>query len=323
MKPKAYVSEQKKEGVKQIRNLMKKYPCFGIIDLTSLPSSTLQQIRHKVKKHDVIIFTTKKSLISIAINDLTNEIKNISELLPALENSMPALIFTSMNPFKLASMINKSKTSAFAKPGQIAPHDIIIQAGPTKFTPGPVIGELGAVGIKTIIQEGKITIKDDITFVKQGEGIDKKKSEVLAKLGIEPMEIGMNLIILYEKGRVYKHEILSISEDTYFNMLKEAHQNSFNLAVFINYTSKDTMETLIKRAYMQGKALASKANFEFSEEVIKQTKEPQESSEEKKHSNQIHEKKDTSAVGYTEEAVEKASEILKQLQDQKIKENRT
>ncbi len=323
MKPKAYVSEQKKEEVKQIKNLIKRYPCFGIIDLTSLPSSTLQQIRHKIKKHDVIIFTTKKSLISIAINDFKDEIKNISELLPVLENSMPALIFTSMNPFKLALMINKSKTSAFAKPGQIAPHDIIIPAGPTKFTPGPVIGELGAVGIKTIIQEGKITIKDDINFVKQGEVIDKKKSEILTKLGIEPMEVEMNLISLYEKGKVYGHDILGISEDAYFNRLNEAHQNSFNLAVFINYTSKDTMETLIKKAYMQGKALASKANIEFSEEIITQINESQESSGEKKHSNQLHEKKDTSAVGYTEEAVEKASEILKQLQDQKIKENRT
>lgn len=328
MKPKAYVADYKKEEVKQIKILIKKYPCFGIIDLTSLPSATLQSIRHKVKKNDVLIFTFKKSLIRLAMEDLKNEIKNIAELEPVLEHTIPALIFTSMNPFKLASLVNKNKSAAAAKPGQISPKDIIIPAGPTKFTPGPVIGELGAVGIKTAIIEGKIAIKDDIHFVKEGEVIDKKKSEVLAKLGIEPMEIGMHIAALYDHGLIYKSDILNVSEDTYIDMIKEAYKNSLNLGVFMNYMTKDTVQILVKKAYLQGKSLASKTNLEFDEtskhhEPHNDDHSHHESHEAgHEHHEHVHHHPDN-AVGFDEESVQKAASILKELQDQKMRENRT
>lgn len=323
MKPKAFVSQNKKEEVKQIKSLIKKYPCFGIIDLTSLPSATLQFIRHKIKKNNVLIITSKKSLIKIAINDLKDEIKSISTLLPSLENTMPALIFTTMNPFKLASLINKNKSSVAAKPGQLSPRDIIIPAGPTKFTPGPVIGELGAVGIKTIIQEGKLVIKDDITFVKYNEVIDKKKSEILEKLGIAPMEVGVNLVALYETGTVYLSDMLNISEETYLNRIKEAYQHSFNLAVFISYMSKETLPLLIKKAYLESKNLALKTGIQFSEEISKKDTKKEHAHKETTKVEEAEILKEKSFVGYSEETAEKAQNILKELQDQKINEKRT
>jgi large subunit ribosomal protein L10 len=315
MKPKAYVADYKKEEVKHIKILIKKYPVFGIIDLNLLPSATLQSIRHKIKKNDVLIITAKKSLVKIAFEDLKNDFKNFEELEAILDKTQPALIFTTMNPFKLGSLVNKNKSAALAKPGQISPKDIVIPAGPTKFPPGPVIGELGAVGIKTIIQEGKITIKDDVDFVKIGETITKKKAEVLAKLGIEPMEIGMHISALYDKGIIYNNEMLSISEETYINHIKEAYQNSLNLGVFINYMSKETVQIAIKKAYLQSKSIASKTNLEF-DESISSNKSAESSHEQKHHS-------DKGAVGFDEDSVQKAASLLKELQDQKIREKRT
>ncbi len=327
MNPRAIISEKNRKEVKEIKNLIKQYPILGIIDLTSLPSAQLQTLRHKIKK-DVLIKTAKKRLIKIAINDTKDEIKNIVELLPSLEKTMPALIFTSMNPFKLASLLNKNKSNVPAKPGQISPKDIVLQAGPTNFTPGPIIGELGAVGIKTMIQEGKIAIKESLTFVHKGEVIERKKADILAKMGIEPMEIGINLVAAYENGFVYLSDVLGISEEAYINMIKESYQNSFNLAVFINYMSKETLPLLIRKAYSESKALASKTNIAFNEELKRS--DFKESSHEKLH-HEHHEKHemhkmeeiDKGVVGYTEEAVEKAQNILKELQDQKISENRT
>ena len=314
MKPKAYVADYKKEEVKYIKTLLKKYPVFGIIDLNLLPSATLQLVRHKIKKNDVLIITAKKSLIKIAFEDLKDEFKNIEELEKILEYTHPALIFTSMNPFKLGSLVNKNKSAAFVKTGQVSPKDIIIPSGPTKFPPGPVIGELGSVGIKTIIQEGKITIKDDVDFVSKGEVINKKKAEVLAKLGITPMEIGMHISALYSKGIIYNNEMLSISEETYINRIKEAYQSSLNLGVFVNYMSKETVQISIKKAYLQSKSVASKTNLEFDESTSHKSAE---SSHEHKHHS------DKGAVGFDEESVQKAASLLKELQDQKIRENRT
>lgn len=313
-----HISESKKQEVKNIMHLIKEYPSFGIIDITNLPSNKLQAIRHKIKK-DILIRTSKKRLIKIALNNSKDHVKNSEKLLPVLDNVMPALVFTTLNPFKLANLLNKNKSSAPARPGQLAPKDIIVPAGPTNFTPGPIIGELGAVGIKTMIQEGKIAVKEDSIIAHEGHEISQKASEVMAKLGIEPMEIGINLVAMYEHGNIYMRDVLSVTEDMYVEMIKAAYQNTFNLAVYINYMAKDTIIPMIKKAYISGKSIALKTNLEFSEEIAKnQAIDIQPKTEQSDLSEE-----DKGLVGYTEEAVEKAQNILKELQDQKMKENRT
>ncbi|MBI2112759.1 50S ribosomal protein L10, partial [Candidatus Woesearchaeota archaeon] len=37
-------------------------------------------------------------------------------------------------------MLEKNKSNAPAKPGQVAPKDITVKAGATSFAPGPIIG---------------------------------------------------------------------------------------------------------------------------------------------------------------------------------------
>src|SRR3989344_6791860 len=137
----------------------------------------------------VEIRITKKSLIMLAIDQI--EDKNLSGLKPSLENSIPVLILSNEDPFKLYKSIKDNKSNAVAKPGQISPRDIIIPAGPTNFTPGPIIGELGAVGLQTGVEGGKITIKKEKLIVRENEVIKPEIASILSKLGIEPIEIGL------------------------------------------------------------------------------------------------------------------------------------
>ena len=69
---------------------------------------------------------------------------------------MPALIFTKENPFSLFKTLKKSKTNAPAKANQTAPFDLIVPKGPTSFAPGPVIGELAILGIKSGVEINEI-----------------------------------------------------------------------------------------------------------------------------------------------------------------------
>ena len=144
------------------------------------------------------------------------------------------------------------------KPGQIAPNDLIIEAGPTNFTPGPIIGELGQVGIIASVEDGKIAIKKDKVLVKEGEEIDDKKASILAKLGMEPMEIGLNLKVVYDDGTLYEKSVLDFDEDKLVNDIKVAHQNAMGLALKIGYITKETIKLLIGKAAAQARALNSK-----------------------------------------------------------------
>ena len=181
----AHVAEYKKRIVENIVKLAKEYPIVGAVNMENLPAPQLQAMKAQLRGK-VVLVMTKKRLIKIALEKLKSERKDIEKLEEHL-NGMPALIFTGESPFKLSRILQKNKSKAPAKGGQIAPRDIMVNKGSTGFAPGPIIGELGMVGIKTGVEGGKVAVKEDTVVVRQGEQIKPKVAEILTRLGIEPM----------------------------------------------------------------------------------------------------------------------------------------
>lgn len=270
-KPSGYVAKSgKKEPV--VNSLIKLLTSNGVIavlNLESLPSAQLQRMRVGLGS-DIKIVMTKKSIIKHAISSVKGKVKGIDQLLDSL-NGMPALLFTSQNPFKLASVLQKSKSKAPAKPGQTAPFDIVIPAGPTSFTPGPIISELASVGLKAGVEQGKIVIKMPATIVKEGEKIKPKVAEMLAKFNIQPMEIGLNLVSAFENGIIYDRKVLSVDPATYVTELVTAAAEAKALAIELGYPAVETMAVMITMVARQARHIARETSMvmpELAEEVV-------------------------------------------------------
>ena len=187
-----------------------------------MPSVQLQRLRSSLKG-SVLITMSKGSIIKIALEDLKDKIKNIHEL-ETYVSGMPALLLTNENPFKLSFALKKNKSKAPAKGGQIAPNDIMVQAGPTPFPPGPIIGELGQIGIKATIT-------------------------------------GINVLAALENGIVYGKDVLSVDEEDYKKNIVLAFNSALNLAVKIGYTTKGNIKVFITKATRDSKALADSKNL--------------------------------------------------------------
>jgi large subunit ribosomal protein L10 len=254
-----HVAGYKKEIVRNIIKYIKEYPIVGIVNMENLPAPQLQAMKSKLRGK-VHLCMTKKRLMKIALEQLKSEKRGIDELEKYFEG-MPALLFTKESPFKLSKSLQQSKSSAPAKPGQTAPKDIIIPKGPTSFTPGPIISELSSIGIKTGVEGGKVAVKEDSIVAKKGEKIKPKVAEVLTRMGIEPMEVGLDLMAAYENGIIYPKDILLIDEKEFMSNLNKACSWAFNLAVFINYPTKDTINILLGKAFNDAKALGISQNI--------------------------------------------------------------
>ncbi len=252
--------KQKLGVIKEFEDLIVEYPIIGSVNMTSLPTKTVQQMRAQLRKKGVVLKMSKRRLINIAINNCKEKKKGIENLLPELKG-MPALIFTKENPFALYKFLSKNKSSAPAKAGQIAPNEIVVKAGPTGFSPGPIIGELGAVGIKAGVDGGKIAIKADSVVAKEGDEITEQLAAILTRLGIEPMEIGLNMVAVFEEGNVYDSKILAIDEDEYMNNITTAATWAFNLAVEAAIPTPDTTELLLQKCFKDSKAVAMEGNI--------------------------------------------------------------
>lgn len=331
MKPKAHIAHYKKEEINRLKSILQKYKVIAIADMTNMPSHQLQKLRTNIKD-SVLITMSKGRLIKIVFEDLKDKIKGLDKLEPLIRG-MPALLLTNDNPFKLSKTLRKSKSAAPAKAGQLAPNDIMVPAGPTPFPPGPIMGELGQIGIKATVVEGKVAVKDDTIVVKEGKPISAQVANILTRLGIEPMEIGINLLAALENGTLFTKDILNIDESVYVNNLKLAYKNSFNLAFNIAYTTKQNIKLLIKKAYLDSTALADSRKILTSENVKKELakanleaeslksklnlpesffkkEETKEKPANKQHNINIEQKHNT------DEQV--AQEVLRKLQDEKI-----
>ncbi len=260
-------SPEKKEVVKKIVQFGKQYPIIGLLNMENLPASSLLQMKKQLRGK-VELVMTRKTLIQHGLTDL--KLPNGEQLL-AKVTGMPALMFTKENPFALYKIIKKSKTPAAAKAGQIAPRDITIPAGPTPFTPGPVISEFAQLGIKAGVEGGKVAVKQDATVVREGQPIEAKLASMLQRLGIEPMEIGLDLVCAYEKGIIYGRSVLDIDETKFMQDLMGAVGGAFNLAVDITFITKDTIEPLLAKAFREAKAVGIEGGVlapELVEEIL-------------------------------------------------------
>ncbi len=247
------IPKEKEDVVNQLQELAGKYNVIAAINLENLPTRQLQLMRASLRE-SVVIKVTKRRLMKLALQSVSEQKSGLQNLIPELKG-MPALLFTNDNPFSLYKRLDKSKSSAPAKAGQIAPKDIVVKAGTTPFAPGPVIGELGAMGIKAGIDAGKVIIKQDSVVVKEGDVIKLNVASILGRLGITPMEIGLNVTAVYENGLIYKKDVLAVDEKQYIDNVTLASRFAINLAVEIGYASKDTIMTLLQRAQIDALGL--------------------------------------------------------------------
>ena len=265
VKHEPHVAEYKKEIVSNLVNLIKEYPIIAVVNMENLPAPQLQAMRAQLRS-GFFITMTKRRLIKLAIEQTKSNKKGI-EKLEAHLGGMPALIFTKENPFKLSKTLQKSKSPAPAKAGQTAPRDIMVSKGATSFAPGPIIGELAMAGIKSGVDGGKVAIKEDSVVVKAGERIKPKVAEILTRLGIQPMEVGLDLVAVYENGLIYARDVLSVDEKEYKSRLANASRWAFNLAVYAAYPTKGTIKTLVVKAHNDAKNLGISQNI-FDKGII-------------------------------------------------------
>ncbi len=271
MKPQAHVADSKKKEVKQLEALLEKSSIIGIVNMEGLPSSQLGGLKKGLRgKAD--LFMTKRRLMKIAIENAKSKVPKLETIIPHLKG-MPALLFTKDNPFALYKFLKKSKSPAPAKAGQESPRDITIPAGPTPFAPGPIISELAAVGIKAGVEAGKVAVRQDSLVIKQGEKFSAPLASILARLGIEPMEIGLNVVAVFEKGIIYDRKVLDIDETVFMSNLMSAVSEALNLSIEAVIVTHDNREMLLQKGFREAKALAKESKFladAIAEELMEQ-----------------------------------------------------
>jgi large subunit ribosomal protein L10 len=255
----AHVAQWKHGEVAEITSLLTHHKIIGIIDIGGIPAPQLQQMRGGIRAK-AQIRSAKNTLILKALDEAEKQVPGISALKDEVYNQA-AVITTDINPFALFREIKATRKNAPAKGGETATHDIEVLAGDTPFKPGPIVGELQKVGIPAAISEGKVVIKSDKILVEAGQKISKDLAQMLSRIDIFPIELGLNLHAVFENGSIYRPDVLDVDMDRFIGQLRTASITALNLSIEAGWANTQTIRPLLTKAYRSAYTLAMEKNI--------------------------------------------------------------
>ena len=263
--PSQQILQKKISEVEEVAQLIKQYKVIGIASLKKVRAAQLQEFKKNLADK-VYMRVIKNTLTKRAIENL-NERPELKKLMEYLKSSN-IYLFTDLNPFRLAILLQKGKVKTTAKSGDVAAFDVVVSAGNTGQPPGPIISQLNAVGLPTRIESGSVWISRDTLVVERGEVISGRLAGVLSKLGIKPVEAGLAMKVAYDEGSIITEEQLRIDLDETRQSVEDAHADALALSLSIVYPTTENTEMLVQIAHREAYALAIDAAIP-TEETIK------------------------------------------------------
>lgn len=262
--PSEQVLQQKAKEVEEIAQLINEHKVLAIASLQKVRASQLQEFKKNLADK-VFMRVIKNTLMKMAIEKCQDK-PDLKKLEEHLEGSN-IYIFTDLNPFKLALTLEKGKVKTTAKSGDIAAFDVLIPAGNTGQSPGPVISQLNAAGLPTRIESGSVWISKDTLVVRKGEAISERLASVLSKLGVKPVESGLAMSYAFDEGLVITQEQLKVDVEGTKQNVEMAYADSFALSVSIAYPTQESTVALLQVAHREAYALAMGAAIPTKETI--------------------------------------------------------
>ncbi len=260
-----HVASYKTEAVKSLVREFEGSQVIGIVNIHGIPAPQFQSMRKGLVGR-VKLTVSKNSLLRIALKEAAAKKAGLDALTQVIEGQT-AVVTADINPFRLFKEMEATKTKAPARGGELAPEDLWVREGETPFKPGPIVGELQKAGVPAAIERGKVIVKKDKLLVKAGERIPRDVAQVLTRLEIFPLTVGLDLRGAYEAGTVFRRDVLAVDDVKVRADLSRAGAHGFNLAIFIGYATEETIRPLISMAYRRAIALAVESGFPTKESV--------------------------------------------------------
>ena len=250
------VANWKKDTVSSLSDLVNGGGTLAVIDIHGVPAGAMLGMREDLRSN-MNIQVAKKRLMKIAWENAGHDFTDLEELYASAVQ--PALVQTDMNSFKVYSELKKTEAGRAAKPGDIAPHDIIVEKMDTGMPPGPIVGELNSVGIPAKIMGGSVQIQKQTTVLKEGEVFEDDLGMMLSKIGINPIVTGLRLCGTIEDGVRFEPKTLDLDYEKFESDLISFGAGAFNLACNIRWFTNDTTPTLLAKASSEALAVALEA----------------------------------------------------------------
>jgi large subunit ribosomal protein L10 len=261
--PSQQVLEEKIDEVEDIKELLKGYKVIGLASLQKVRAAQLQALKKNLTG-TVYMKVLKNTLTKLALEGMDND--DLKKLEEHLEGAN-LFLFTDLNPFKLALLLERGKVKTTAKSGDVSAMDVVIPEGSTGQTPGPIISQLNAVGLPTRIESGSVWVSKDTLVVRKGEVISERLAAVLSKLGIKAVEAGLSMKVVLDEGLIITGDLLKVDVEETRRSVEENNREAFALSLSICYPTPENVIMLLQTAHQKAVVLSLNAAVPTKETI--------------------------------------------------------
>lgn len=246
---------QKVEYVKKVSKELKSYKTVGVMSLESVPDTLVQRVRNKMKPEVRFLVMRRTLAMKVLESD-----PRLAKLAPYTTGNF-AILLSNKEPGELNAIIAANKMKLIAKPNQISPEDINIEAGETSIAPGQAVTDMKTAGIDVQIQKGKVVISKSKTLVKKGEKISTAISKALKMLEVMPFEAGTKLKAVVQGDLLFNERTLAVDSKFVMGEVALNFNQANALATQIGFVTKYNADSFIRKAYLSALGLGLEAEI--------------------------------------------------------------
>ncbi len=249
--------KEKEALISEIKSLATKYNVIGLIGLEGVPSREFSEIKKTLRKYgEVRMF--RETLVKKALEEL--RLPGAEEFVRCLTGSN-LLIFTNLNAFMLANVVERVVILRYVKPGEKAPSDIYVPEGPTGIPPGPMMSVFGKLKLRTMVKEGIIWVAKESKVASVGDVVSPELASLLRRLEIKACPVRLALKAVLDNGVLIPKERLKLDLEGFRNELLSAIHTGRTLAVGALLPLPEVLPEILSSAYLRATLLASEAGY--------------------------------------------------------------
>jgi len=244
------------------------YPKCFIVGADNVGSKQMQQIRIGLRGTAAVLMG-KNTMMRKAIKGHVENNPALEKLLPYIRGNV-GFVFTSADLVEVREKLLENKVQAPAKPGALAPMDVIIPAQNTGLGPEKT-SFFQALAIPTKISKGSIEMINDVHILKAGERVGASEATLLNMLNVSPFSYGLIVEMVYDSGTIFEPKILDIKPEDLRGRFLAGVRNVAAVSLEIGYPTVASVPHSIVNGFKNLLAVAAVTDITFKEaETVKE-----------------------------------------------------
>jgi len=241
--------------------LLEKYTTIFVVHADFVGSSHMQSIRKNLRVTDSVLLMGKNTMIRKAIRAYLPSNPKIEAILPWVFGNI-GFVFTKGDIGVVRKLLVENRVAAAARPGTIAPVDVIVPKGNTGMEPTQT-AFLQALNIPSKINKGQVEIINDVHLIVKGTKVGNSEAALLTKLDIKPFTYGLEIKSVYDDGVVMEPSVLDITDD---EIIKKFHNGVSAVAAVglkIGYPTVASLPHSVANGYKNVLSIALSTAYSF------------------------------------------------------------